>query len=105
MEKERGQENNILVSLRNKVSELALNMEKMKLAEYVNLLNNPWRLLWVNFTSGLARGFGIAVGFALLGALLILVLKELVSLNLPVIGGFIADIVNIVQEQLKSRSY
>lgn len=95
----------VLEKLRQKVSELSLNLEKMKLAEYVELLNNPWRLLWVNFISGIARGLGIAIGFAILGAIIILILQRLVELNLPVIGGFIADIVQIVQQQIKARSY
>jgi hypothetical protein len=87
-------------SLQERVGELAANMEKMKLAEYVDLLEHPWRLLYVNFISGLARGFGMAVGFALLGAAILLVLQRLVTLNLPLIGGFIAEIVTIVQTQL-----
>lgn len=87
-------------SLRDRITELAMNMEKMKLAEYVDLLEHPWRLLYVNFISGLARGFGMAVGFAILGAIILLVLQRLVTLNLPLIGGFIADIVAIVQAQL-----
>lgn len=95
----------VLEKLRQKVSELSLNLEKMKLAEYVELLNNPWRLLWVNFISGIARGLGIAIGFAILGAIIILILQRLVELNLPVIGGFIADIVQIVQQQIRARSY
>ncbi|MCL5057679.1 MAG: DUF5665 domain-containing protein [Actinobacteria bacterium] len=92
-------------ALRRKVSELSMNMEKMKLAEYVDLLNSPWRLLWVNFISGIARGLGIAVGFAILGALAIIFLQKLVALNLPVIGGIIADIVQIVQQQLNTKTY
>lgn len=93
-------ERHILESLQNKVSELALNMEKMKLAEYVELLEQPWRLLYINFLAGLARGVGIMVGFALLGAVLVIVLQRLVMLNLPVIGSFIAEIVSIVQKRL-----
>lgn len=98
-------EDEVLESLRKKVTDLAINMEKMKLAEYVDLLNSPWRLLWVNFISGIARGLGIAIGFAILGALIIIFLQKLVELNLPVIGGIIADIVEIVQQQLNTRSY
>lgn len=91
--------------LRGIVARLAVNMEKMKLAEYVDLLHSPWRLLWINFISGIARGLGIAIGFAILGAVIVIVLRKLVDLNLPVIGGFVADIVEIVQQQLRSRSY
>ena len=93
-------EERLLESLREKLAGLAINMEKMKLAEYVDLLEHPWRLLYINFISGLARGFGIAVGFAILGTLIIFILQQLVTLNLPVIGGFIAEIVTIVQSQM-----
>ncbi len=93
-------ERRILEALRDKITELSINMEKMKLAEYVELLEQPKRLLYVNFLSGLARGVGVAVGFALLGAILIMILQRLVMLNLPVIGGFIAEIVAIVQSRL-----
>ncbi|KJS11166.1 MAG: membrane protein [Peptococcaceae bacterium BRH_c8a] len=87
-------------ALEERVRELAINMEKMKLAEYVDLLENPYRLLYVNFISGIARGLGIAIGFAILGAILVLILQRLAVLNLPLIGDFIADLVKIVQAQL-----
>lgn len=78
-------------------------MEKIKLAEYVELLNKPGRLLWLNFLAGVARGLGMAVGFTFLGAILIFSLRRMVALNLPVIGRFIAEVVFIVQEYLQER--
>lgn len=86
-----------MFSLQQKIDTLARNMEKMKLSEYVELLGDTKRLLWVNFISGIARGLGIAVGFAILGAVVLFLLKKLVMLNLPVIGGFIAQVVQMVQ--------
>jgi hypothetical protein len=90
----------VIAELKAKIEELSLNMEKMKLAEYINLLNRPWRLIYINFISGLARGLGIAVGFTILGALLLIVLKRLVVLNLPGVSSFIAQIIRLVQLQL-----
>lgn len=87
----------IIESLRDRIALLAINMEKMKLAEYVKLLDNPWRLMYINFIAGLARGVGIAVGFTILGAIVLYFLRYLVMLNLPLIGGFIAEIVKMVQ--------
>ncbi|MDD4237970.1 MAG: DUF5665 domain-containing protein [Desulfotomaculaceae bacterium] len=92
-----GDENHLLKILEARIAGLATNIEKMKLAEYVKLLENPWRLLYVNFIAGLARGVGIAVGFTILGAVLLYFLRKLVVLNLPLIGGFIAEIVRMVQ--------
>jgi len=100
LEPVKDKQNIVLQALEGRVRELAINMEKMKLAEYVELLENPYRLLYINFISGIARGLGIAIGFAILGAIIVLVLQRLAVLNLPVIGDFIADLVKIVQAQL-----
>lgn len=83
------------------LDEISLRMEKLGIAEYVEMLHNPRRLVFFNFWTGLVRGFGMAIGFTLLAALVIYVLQQLVVLNTPLIGDFIADIVNIVQNQLK----
>ncbi len=87
-------------TLSDRLDQFARYMEKMKLAEYVDLLHDTRRLLWVNFVAGVARGVGMAVGFSLLGAVIIYVLTRAFWWNLPVIGGFVAQIVRIVQAQL-----
>lgn len=87
--------------LKKKVEELAQAMEKLKIAEYVEYLNDTRRLLFTNFLAGIARGLGMAVGFTILGALVIYLLQQVVMLNLPVIGDFIAKIVQLVNESLK----
>ena len=79
---------------------LSRDMEKFNIAEYVNLLNNPRRYLFVNFLSGIARGLGIALGATLLAGLFIYVLQRLVVLNLPLIGNFIAELIRIVNQRL-----
>lgn len=90
-------EKKLLKILLAKINDLSVKMEKMKLAEYIKLLDNPWRLMYVNFISGLARGVGIAIGFTILGAVVLYFLRILVVLNLPLIGDFIAEIVRLVQ--------
>ncbi|OPX88799.1 MAG: hypothetical protein A4E53_01758 [Pelotomaculum sp. PtaB.Bin104] len=89
--------NQTLSNLQKKIAQLSVSIEKMKLAEYVKLLDHPWRLMYINFIAGVARGVGIAVGFTILGALVIYFLRILVMLNLPLIGDFIAEIVRMVQ--------
>jgi hypothetical protein len=93
----------LVEALKLKIEELSLNLERMKLAEYVELLNNPKRLLFINFISGLARGFGIAVGFTILGAIVLYIMQRIVVLNLPVVSDFIATLVRLVQLQLEGR--
>jgi len=71
--------------LSQKIDELSLRIERLNLAEYLDVLRNPKRLLYVNFVGGIARGFGTAVGFTLLGALVIYILQRIVILRLPII--------------------
>lgn len=86
--------------LTHKVEELAYYLERMRLAEYIELFNQPWRLMWLNFLAGLARGVGIAIGGTILAAAVLVLLSRLAILNLPIIGNFVAEIVRIVQNQL-----
>jgi hypothetical protein len=93
----------LINALKERIEQLSLNLERMKLAEYVELLNRPWRLFYINFMSGLARGLGIALGFTVLSAVVLIVLQRLMVLNLPGMSSFIAEIVRLVQLQLKVR--
>ncbi len=94
------EKNVLMTKLMLKIEELSRDMERFNLAEYMNMLNDPRRFLFINFMGGVARGFGIALGFTILGALGIWFMQRLVILNLPIIGDFIAELVKIVQRQL-----
>lgn len=90
----------ILKDLSRKIDDIFLNMEKMKIADYVKLLDNPRRLFFLNFMAGLARGLGIAVGFTILGAMVLYTLRQLIMLNLPLISEFIAEVLKMTQLKL-----
>lgn len=94
--------NQLLDSLNKKIDAMSLKMEKMKFVDYVYFLEHPRKMLWANFISGMARGFGIAIGFTLLGAVAIYVLNKIVQYNLPYIGEFISEIVKIVQSSMRN---
>ncbi len=89
----------LLRRLEKKIDNFMINLEKMDLAEYMELRRSPLKMLYVNFISGIARGLGMAVGFTLLGALVIYILRQLVIFNLPLVSSFIAKIVNMVLQQ------
>jgi hypothetical protein len=93
----------LLSELLRKIDDLSIKIEKLNLTEYLDLLRNPKRLMYVNFLGGVARGIGTAVGFTFLGGLVIYVLQRLMLLNLPIIGNFVADIIKIVQKQLSVK--
>ncbi|MEL7622745.1 MAG: DUF5665 domain-containing protein [Clostridiales bacterium] len=81
----------------------ALRLEQSKIAEYMDYLSKPGRLIRMNFLMGAARGFGFAVGLTVLGAVIIYFLQYLVRLNLPVISKFIADIFVLANQYLEYR--
>lgn len=87
-----------LTRLKHQVTLLAETLEKMRLTEYIAYLNRPGRMLWFNFLVGLLRGLGTALGAGLLAGFAYFLLKRIVVLNLPVIGGFIAELSKYVQQ-------
>jgi hypothetical protein len=91
--------------MENQLKKLSLEMERAKIADYVQLLNRPFSLIWRNILAGTARGIGIAIGFTFFAATILYMLQLLGALNLPIIGDYIADIVRIVQHQLEGGTY
>ena len=79
------------------LQKLVYHLEKLRIAEYVELMQKPGRILFLNFIAGLARGLGIAIGATIIFALMVELLRRLILLNIPGIGEFIANIVRIVE--------
>lgn len=88
-------------SLAGMVERLALALERSNVLDYTLLLQRPWRMIWINFVGGMARGLGIGIGFTVLSAILLYALRGLMLANLPIIGDLIATIVRLVEQQLR----
>lgn len=93
---------NRLQALAGRLDDLAQAMERASLAEYVELVRQPWRMARINFIAGVARGLGSAVGFTILGAFLIYLLQHVFIRNLPVVGSKIAALVDVVQMYMRT---
>lgn len=83
------------------INKFIASVERLGLAEYVRYAEDKKRMFVANFIGGLARGVGMAVGFTILGAIIVIVLQDLAKRNLPLIGDALAEIVTVVQNQLK----
>ena len=83
--------------LEKAIEELNNTLIKSNLIEISNLLGNKKKLLFNNLLAGIARGVGIGIGVTVITAILVVLLQKIVALNIPVIGEFIADIVDIVE--------
>ncbi|MFD2612827.1 DUF5665 domain-containing protein [Paenibacillus gansuensis] len=95
----------LLRQLNERLNGIAQNMEKTQIADYVDLMNRPRKLIFRNLLAGVSRGVGYGVGFTFFAAAAVLFLRKLGALNLPIIGDFIADLVRIVQAQLDGRVF
>ena len=87
--------------------ELIINLEQLnfvlnrnKVLELAELLGNKKQLIIRNLITGITKGIGIGIGVTILTAILLILLQKIVTLNIPVIGDYIADIVEIVQNKL-----
>jgi hypothetical protein len=85
------------VEYKEMIKSVASQLERSNFGAYIDLMQSPGRMIALNFFAGIARGFGVAMGFTILGALLIYILQRLVVLNLPIIGGIITEVVKLVQ--------
>lgn len=84
--------------LNEKIDKLADTLEKSNLSEIAYLVGNKKKIIFINFLAGLFRGVGIGIGITIITALLVLLLRHLVALNIPVIGEYISDIVEVVEK-------
>lgn len=83
--------------LMKNIDKLNYNLTKNNLIDLSELLGNRKELLIRNLISGIAKGIGIGIGVTILTAILIILLQNIVKLNIPVIGEYITDIVEIVE--------
>ena len=87
-----------LRKLNHKIDRLILELEKSNLQELIFILGSRKEILKRNFIAGISRGVGIGIGVTIITAILIVVLEKIVTFNIPVIGKYVADIVEIVEK-------
>lgn len=84
--------------LLQQIDNLNRTLLKSNILDIAQLLGNRKKLLITNLISGITRGIGIGIGVTIITAIIVLLLRKIVALNIPVIGEYIADIVEIVQK-------
>ena len=83
----------------NKIDKLKYILSKNEILDLMELLGNSKKFLFRNFLSGIIKGIGTGIGFTILTAIIIIILQRIVTLNIPVIGKYISDIVEIVKSK------
>lgn len=86
-----------LEKLMKNLDNLNYVLTKNNLIDLAEILGNRKELLIRNLIAGIAKGIGIGIGFTILTAMLVILLQKIVKLNIPIIGEYITDIVEIVE--------
>ena len=85
---------------RAQLERLLDTLERMRLDDYLEYVSNRRRMIGQNILYGLCRGLGFTLGFSVLGALLAAVLRNLVVDNIPLIGGFLAEVIHAIEARM-----
>lgn len=86
--------------LAERMEKLVGTLERMRLDEYVEFVSNRKKLIWQSILFGMLRGFGFMLGFTVLGAVVVVILSNMVVDNIPLIGDFLAEVVNAIQARM-----
>lgn len=87
--------------LNKNIENLLKALERSNIEEILYLMGNKKEIAKRNFVAGVFRGVGIGVGVTIVSALIIYLLQKIVRWNLPIIGKYIYDIVEIVETMNK----
>lgn len=66
-------------------------LERINLTGYIEYLENTNRIIYTNFLIGVARGFGSAIGFSILGAVAIYIVIETGIINIPELKKYLVE--------------
>lgn len=84
--------------LNKSIDKLIEILERKNIHELMYILGNKKEIIKRNILAGVFRGVGIGIGVTIVTALLVYILRRIVTLNIPIIGEFIVDIVEIVEK-------
>lgn len=71
---------------------------KNNLIDITEILGSRYELLKRNLIAGLFKGIGIGIGVTIVTSMIIVMLQKIVKLNIPIIGEYVSDIVEIVEK-------
>lgn len=79
------------------IEKIEESLKKREIHDLAYILGNKKEIIKRNLIAGIFRGIGTGIGFTIITAVIIYFLQKIVRLNIPVIGEYINDIIEIVQ--------
>lgn len=83
--------------LSKRIEQLNKKLEEQNFQEFMYLMGSKREIFKRNFFAGLSRGVGLGIGVTIITAVLLIFLRKIMTLNIPIIGKYIADIIDIVE--------
>ena len=83
--------------LNDNIEKLIEKLENRNIEEMLAILGSKKEIAKRNFIAGIFRGIGIGIGVTIVTAIIIYFLQKLVKLNLPIIGEYINDLIDIIK--------
>lgn len=80
------------------IRRLTDTLERMRLDEYLEYVSDRRRMIRNHLLYGAMRGLGFTLGFSVLGAIFVVLIRKLVSENMPIIGGFLAEVIHEIEK-------
>ncbi len=80
-------------------------LAKKNIIELNAILGNKREIFIRNFMAGISRGVGIGIGVTIITAIVVYILQRIVRLNIPLIGEYISDILEIVGRSKSNKLY
>lgn len=88
-----------LKKIEKKIDKINKILEKSNILESSYILGSKKEILIKNLAAGVSRGVGIGIGITIITAIIVYILRKLIMLNIPIIGEYISDIIEIVEKR------
>ena len=82
------------------IARLTDTLERMHLDDYLEYVSNRRRMIFNNLLYGALRGLGVTLGFTVLGALAIVLIRPLVVEIIPGIGDVLAEVIHEIEKRM-----
>lgn len=84
--------------INKKIDNINDRLLKNNLIDISEIVGSRYELLKRNLISGIFKGMGIGIGFTIITAVIVIIMQKIVKLNIPIIGEYVSDIVEIVEK-------
>ena len=68
--------------IEDKIDSIYQKLNTNSFSKFADIIASPRKIFWRSFLSGIAKGIGMAVGFSILGAIVIYLLRYFVLDNI-----------------------